>query len=269
MWGFLMSKYTVSTLQNLKNNHTRFGTITAYDAAFAKIFDDCEVPALLIGDSLGMVMQGRESTIGVTVDDVAYHTRCVSKVVKNSLIIADLPFMSYYDKPTAAVSAKKLMESGANVVKLEGGQEIADIVTMLVHNGIPVCSHIGLTPQFVNIFGGYKIQGRSEEQARKLLNDAQALQEAGACMIVLECIPAELAKEITRKLRIPTIGIGAGNDTDGQILVMHDAFGITPGHTPKFARNFLQESGNFTDAVKLYLSEVQNGNFPNDSQSFH
>lgn len=264
-----MSKFTVSTLQKLKDEHTKFGTITAYDAAFAKIFDECEVPALLIGDSLGMVIQGRDSTIGVSVEDIAYHTRCVSKVVHNSLVIADLPFMSYYDKQSAADTAKKIMEAGANVLKLEGGAEIAEIVKMLVQNGIPVCAHIGLTPQSVNVFGGYKIQGRSEEQAQKLIKDAVALQEAGASLIVLECIPSELAKEITEKLRIPTIGIGAGNSTDAQILVMHDAFGITPGHTPKFARNFLKETGSFSEAVKLYLSEVTSGNFPNDSQSFH
>ena len=192
-----MSKFTVSTLQKLKDEHTKFGTITAYDAAFAKIFDECEVPALLIGDSLGMVIQGRDSTIGVSVEDIAYHTRCVSKVVHNSLVIADLPFMSYYDKQSAAETAKKIMEAGANVLKLEGGAEIAEIVKMLVQNGIPVCAHIGLTPQSVNVFGGYKIQGRSEEQAQKLIKDAVALQEAGASLIVLECIPSELAKEIT------------------------------------------------------------------------
>ena len=192
-----MSKFTVSTLQKLKDEHTKFGTITAYDAAFAKIFDECEVPALLIGDSLGMVIQGRDSTIGVSVEDIAYHTRCVSKVVHNSLVIADLPFMSYYDKQSASETAKKIMEAGANVLKLEGGAEIAEIVKMLVQNGIPVCAHIGLTPQSVNVFGGYKIQGRSEEQAQKLIKDAVALQEAGASLIVLECIPSELAKEIT------------------------------------------------------------------------
>lgn len=263
-----MPKVTVSTLQKYKNEHIKFGTITAYDAAFANLFDQNEVPALLIGDSLGMVMQGRASTIGVTIEDVAYHTRCVASVVKNALVIADLPFMSYYDITSAAQSSKKLMEAGANVVKLEGGAEISEIVSMLVKNGIPVCGHIGLTPQFVNIFGGYKIQGRSKEQSEKLIEDAICLEKAGASMIVLECIPATLGKTITEKLTIPTIGIGAGKDTDGQILVMHDAFGITPGHTPKFARNFLAEAGSMSAAVKLYLDEVKAGNFPNADQSF-
>lgn len=263
-----MAKFTVSTLQKLKNTKTKFGTITAYDAAFAKIFDECEVPALLIGDSLGMVMQGNDSTVPVTIEHMVYHTECVARVVKNSLIIADMPFMSYYDEKSAAKNAAKLMRAGANVVKLEGGAEIANIVKLLVRNGIPVCCHIGLTPQSVNLFGGYKVQGRSESQAEQLLNDALELQKAGASMIVLECIPSKLGADITEALHIPTIGIGAGNDTDAQILVMHDAFGITPGHTPKFARNFLSETGSFEKAVKLYLNEVANGNFPNKEQSF-
>ena len=176
-----MSKFTVSTLQKLKDEHTKFGTITAYDAAFAKIFDECEVPALLIGDSLGMVIQGRDSTIGVSVEDIAYHTRCVSKVVHNSLVIADLPFMSYYDKQSAAETAKKIMEAGANVLKLEGGAEIAEIVKMLVQNGIPVCAHIGLTPQSVNVFGGNPPPGGPDPVQGKMAY-GYSCREAGTSM---------------------------------------------------------------------------------------
>lgn len=264
-----MSKFTVTTLQEFKDQHRKFGTITAYDAAFAKLYDECEVPAILIGDSLGMVIQGHKDTLKVTIDDMVYHTSCVSRVVKNSLIIADMPFMTYESSKTACKNAAKLMRAGASVIKLEGGCWLSETIEKLVQNGIPVCAHIGLTPQSVNVFGGFKIQGRSKEQADEILSDAECLQNAGASMIVIECVPSNLAKEITETLTIPTIGIGAGNETDGQILVMHDAFGLTPGKTPKFARNFLAETGNFTDAIKLYLNEVELGNFPNKSQSFN
>ncbi len=264
-----MSKFTVSSLQKFKDEHQKFGTITAYDAAFAKIFDDCGVPAILIGDSLGMVIQGRNSTIGVTIEDMAYHTKCVASSAQNTLIIADMPFMTYHNVDEACKNAAKLMEAGASVVKLEGGAWLCPTIQTLVNNGIPVCAHLGLTPQSVNVFGGFKIQGRDEDKAQKILNDAVAVQNAGASCIVLECIPSELAKRITDTVAIPTIGIGAGKDTDGQILVMHDAFGLTPGHTPKFARNFLAETGSFSAAVDLYLKEVALGNFPNETQSFH
>lgn len=264
-----MGKFTVASLQKFKNEHQKFGTITAYDAAFARIFDECEVPALLVGDSLGMVIQGRTSTIGVTIDDVAYHTKCVASNAKNSLIIADMPFMTYNNTDKACSNATKLMEAGASVIKMEGGAWLSNTITTLVNNGVPVCAHLGLTPQSVNVFGGYKIQGRGYDQAQKIIDDAHSIEDAGASCLVLECIPSDLAKRITEELTIPTIGIGAGKDTDGQILVMHDAFGLTPGHTPKFARNFLLETGNFKDAVELYLKEVANGNFPNEEQSFH
>lgn len=252
----------------MKDEHKRFGTITAYDAAFASLFDSCGVPALLVGDSLGMVMQGRESTIGVTIEDMAYHTACVARSVKNSLVIADMSFMTYDTPEKACLNAAKLMEAGASVVKIEGGDWLAPVVERLLHNGVPVCAHIGLTPQFVNVFGGYKIQGRGEENAKRLLDAALALEAAGACLLVAECVPADLGTLLARSLKIPVIGIGAGNGTDGQILVMHDAFGITPGHTPKFARNFLAETGDMRKAVELYLSEVESGAFPNHQQSF-
>jgi 3-methyl-2-oxobutanoate hydroxymethyltransferase len=263
-----MAKVTLSTLRRLKEEHKKFGTITAYDAAFAHLFDECGVPALLVGDSLGMVMQGRESTIGVTVDDVVYHTGCVSRAVTEAMVIADMPFMSYDTPESACRNAARLMQAGASVVKIEGGVWLVPVIERLLQNGVPVCAHIGLTPQFVNIFGGYKIQGREEAQAQKIVETALKLQNAGASLLVVECVPAPLGSEIAARLDIPVIGIGAGNQTDGQILVMHDAFGITPGHTPKFARNFLKETGDLRKAVELYLSEVENGSFPNENQSF-
>ncbi len=263
-----MAKTTLSTLREYKKDGRRFGTITAYDAAFARLFDECGVPALLVGDSLGMVMQGRESTLGVTIEDVAYHTSCVSRAVANSLILADMPFMTYDTPENACRNAALLMRAGASVVKIEGGSWLCHTVECLIRCGVPVCAHLGLTPQSVNVFGGYKIQGRSADQAQQLKEDARALQDAGAGLLVLECVPAPLAREITSSLAIPVIGIGAGSGTDGQILVMHDAFGITPGRTPRFARNFLSEAGDLRAAVKLYLDEVASGAFPSESQSF-
>ncbi|MEE1286436.1 MAG: 3-methyl-2-oxobutanoate hydroxymethyltransferase [Ruminobacter sp.] len=259
---------TISKLQNLKEQGKKFATITAYDASFANIFDKAEVAAILIGDSLGMTIQGNSSTLQVTIEEVAYHTKCVSKGVENALIIADLPFMTYSNVQDACINAAKLMQAGANVVKLEGGSFLVDTVKTLTRNGVAVCGHLGLTPQSVNIFGGYKIQGREEEAAQQIFEDAIALQEAGACMIVLECIPRSLASKITKALRIPTIGIGAGKDTDGQILVMHDALGLTLGKTPKFAKNFLAQSSSVLEAIKLYKSEVEANIYPDDSQSF-
>lgn len=260
---------TITTLQKYKDEKKKFATITAYDATFAKVFDEAGIPAILIGDSLGMTIKGDSDTLKVTIEDVAYHTSCVRKGVTNALVLADMPFMTYANINDACVNAAKLMRAGANVVKLEGGTHIVDTIKCLVSNGIPVCGHLGLTPQSVNVFGGYKIQGRSENKAQKLYEDCLAVEAAGACMIVIECVPAELATQITKALHIPVIGIGAGNGTDGQILVMQDALGITLGHTPKFARNFLAETGNITDAIKKYMAEVENGSYPDEAHSFN
>lgn len=260
---------TTATLQKLKNEHKKFATITAYDASFASIFDNAGIHAILIGDSLGMTMQGNDSTLKVTIDHMAYHTSCVKNGVKNTLIIADMPFMTYSNSDDACKNAAKLMQAGANVVKLEGGAFLADTIRTLVNNGVPVCGHLGLTPQSVNVFGGYKIQGKSESAAKKLLDDCLAVQDAGASMIVIECVPAALGKQISEALTIPVIGIGAGNGTDGQILVMQDALGLTMGHTPKFAKNFLALTGNVQDAIKLYISEVEQGIYPAEEHSFN
>ncbi len=259
---------TTATLQNLKNQHKKFATITAYDATFAHLFDEAGISAILIGDSLGMTIKGEPNTLNVTVDEIAYHTKCVSSAVKNALVIADMPFMSYTDEQTACRTAHKLMQNGANVVKLEGGAHLSKIIRTLVENGAPVCGHLGLTPQSVNVLGGYKVQGRGEEQTAQLLKDCIEVEKAGASMIVIECVPLEIAKKISETLTIPVIGIGAGMYTDGQILVMQDALGITAGRTPSFSKNFLKETGDVTLAIKKYISEVENGIYPDMEHSF-
>lgn len=266
--GGIIMPVTTAQLQKLKQEHKKFATITAYDATFAHIFDEAGISAILIGDSLGMTVKGEDSTLGVTVDDVAYHTKCVRKGVTNALVIADMPFMSYFDPKSACQTAQTLMAAGANIVKLEGGAHLSETIRTLVQNGAPVCAHLGLTPQSVNVFGGYKIQGRGEHKAELLRKDALAVQEAGASMLVLECVPRDLATAITSELSIPVIGIGAGNGTDGQILVMHDALGFTCGHTPKFARNFLKETGDVSAAIKKYIAEVEAGIYPDNTHSF-
>jgi 3-methyl-2-oxobutanoate hydroxymethyltransferase len=252
----------------MKQQGSKISTITAYDASFAKLFDQAGIHAILIGDSLGMVLQGQDSTLPVSISDMAYHTRCVKRGVEQSLIIADMPFMSYATKDQALENAGLLMQAGASMVKVEGGAWLNETISALVERGIPVCAHLGLTPQSVNIFGGFKVQGRENEKAQQMINDALALQAAGAQLLVLECIPEQLGDEITKALTIPTIGIGAGRNTDGQILVMHDALGIACNYMPKFSRNFLKDTGDIKKAVELYISEVTAGNFPSDEHVF-
>lgn len=263
-----MKSTTVSTLRQLKQNRQKFATLTAYDFSFAKLFADAGIGVVLVGDSLGMTIQGHDSTLPVTVEDIAYHTRAVRRGMPNGLVIADLPFMSYATPEQACISAAQLMRAGANMVKAEGGRWLTETVRELTQRAVPVCGHIGLTPQSVNIFGGYKVQGRDADAAQTLLDDALALEAAGAQLLVLECVPAKLAQRITEALLIPVIGIGAGNMTDGQILVMHDAFGITGGHIPKFAKNFLAETGDVRAAVCQYKAEVESGQYPGEEHSF-
>ena len=205
----------------------------------------------------------------VTVEDIAYHTAAVRRGAPNCLLLADLPFMAYATPEQAFENAATVMRAGANMVKIEGGEWLVETVKMLTERAVPVCGHLGLTPQSVNIFGGYKVQGRGDEASDRLLSDALALEAAGAQLLVLECVPVELAKRITEALAIPVIGIGAGNVTDGQILVMHDAFGITGGHIPKFAKNFLAETGDIRAAVRQYMAEVESGVYPGEEHSFH
>ncbi|QCP58534.1 3-methyl-2-oxobutanoate hydroxymethyltransferase [Pantoea sp. SO10] len=263
-----MKPTTLSHLRQLKTSGRKFATLTAYDFSFARLFADEGIQVMLIGDSLGMTVQGHESTLPVTVDDIAYHTAAVRRGAPLALLMADLPFMSYPTPEQTFTNAAQLMRAGANMVKLEGGEWLAETVRMLTERAVPVCGHLGLTPQSVNIFGGYKVQGRDEAAAERLLADALALEAAGMQLLVLECVPVALAERVTKALSVPVIGIGAGNVTDGQILVMHDAFGITGGHIPKFAKNFLAETGDIRAAIRQYIADVEAGLYPAAEHSF-
>ncbi|HGY9568188.1 TPA: 3-methyl-2-oxobutanoate hydroxymethyltransferase [Vibrio harveyi] len=262
-----MKKMTINDLIKWKQEGRKFATSTAYDASFAQLFESQDMPVLLVGDSLGMVLQGKSDTLPVTVEDIAYHTRCVRAGSPNCLLMADMPFMSYATPEQACENAATLMRAGANMVKIEGGDWLVDTVKMLTERAVPVCAHLGLTPQSVNIFGGYKVQGRDQEKADRMVKDALALQEAGAQIVLLECVPAELAARITQVLDVPVIGIGAGNVTDGQILVMHDMFGISANYMPKFSKNFLAETGDMRKAVAQYMVDVESGAFPDEAHT--
>ncbi|MEV3815525.1 3-methyl-2-oxobutanoate hydroxymethyltransferase [Aeromonas salmonicida] len=264
-----MSKITTASLLKMKQDGKKITAITAYDASFAKLFDDEGAHVLLIGDSLGMVLQGGQDTLAVSVDEMVYHTRCVARGASNALIIADMPFMSYATPEQTYQTAARLMAAGARMVKMEGGDWLCDSIRHLTRNGVPVCGHLGLTPQSVHVFGGFKVQGRDEYQAQEIYRQALCLQEAGIQLLVLECVPVALAERITKALRIPVIGIGAGPATDGQILVMHDAFGITSGYVPKFTKNFLAETGDMHAAIRLYVQQVSEGTFPGPEHSFN
>lgn len=264
-----MSKMTTAKLLKMKQENQKITAITAYDATFAKLFDEEGVPVLLIGDSLGMVLQGGEDTLAVSVDEMAYHTRCVAKGASRALVIADMPFMSYATPELAYQNAAKLMAAGAKMVKMEGGDWLCESVRQLTRNGVPVCGHLGLTPQSVHVFGGFKVQGRDEWQAQEIYQQALCLQDAGIQLLVLECVPSALAERICKALRIPVIGIGAGPACDGQILVMHDAFGVTSGYIPKFTKNFLAQTGDVRAAVRLYIEQVSTGQFPGPEHCFN
>lgn len=264
-----MAKVTVPTLQTMKQQGERISSLTAYDYLFAKALDHAGVDAILIGDSLGMVVQGNHSTLPVTLEEMAYHSLAVSRAVSRAMVITDLPFLSYQQSPQQALlSAGELMKTGgAEVVKLEGGEEMAATVEFLVRRGIPVCGHLGLTPQSVHQLGGYRVQGREQARADQLKRDAQALQQAGACAIVLECIPVALAAQITQELEIPTIGIGAGAECDGQVLVLQDMLGLNSA-PPRFVRNFLQGRDSIDSALRAYVAAVQDGSFPAVEESY-
>lgn len=256
-------KITVPDLEKRRLQGPPIAMLTCYDAAFASILDECGVDVLLVGDSLGMVLQGHTTTIPVTVWQIEYHTQCVARVNPKSLIIADMPFASYHESPEQAFrNAAKLIAAGAQMVKLEGGAWLGATVEFISQRGIPVCAHLGLTPQSVHTLGGYRIQGRDPSSADTILNDSKVLQQAGARMLVLECVPAELANRITDSLSIPTIGIGAGAGTSGQVLVLHDILGISIGKPPSFARNFLSDAGDIKSAVRNYVRQVREGVFP-------
>ncbi|MFC3122363.1 3-methyl-2-oxobutanoate hydroxymethyltransferase [Agaribacter flavus] len=263
-----MKKVSLTTLMKMKQENDKIACLTAYDASFAKLFDTCGIDMILIGDSLGMVLKGEDSTLGVTVDEIAYHVKSVKNGVERALIVADMPFMSYATPEQCYANASQLMASGANMVKVEGGTWLLESVRGLIERGIPVCGHLGLTPQSVNVFGGFKVQGRNAEKAEAMLTAAIELQEAGIQLLVLECVPTSLAKLISDKLSIPVIGIGAGPDTDGQILVMHDMFGISANYMPKFSKNYLLESSDISSSVDQFIKEVKSGAFPGPEHSF-
>lgn len=269
--GSPTSKVTIHTLRKMKQAGERIAVLTAYDASFARIFDDAGIDALLVGDSLGMVIQGEKSTLPVTMDQMVYHCRAVSRAARRAHVIGDMPFMSYQASADEAVrSAGRLVaEGGAESVKLEGGAEYSEVVERIVRAGIPVMGHIGLTPQSVHKMGGYVVQGREEQKAKKLLADAQAIERAGAFAVVLEGIPLELSREITARLDIPTIGIGAGVHTDGQVLVCYDALGMNPDFSPRFVKSFANLYQTIGDAARGYLGEVKRASFPDDAHSFH
>ncbi|NNM82473.1 MAG: 3-methyl-2-oxobutanoate hydroxymethyltransferase [Burkholderiales bacterium] len=243
--------------------------LTCYDASFASLLEEAGVDILLVGDSLGMVIQGGHSTLGVSMEDMIYHTRCVSSASSRAFIVSDLPFGSYQEnREKAFANAAKLMASGAHMVKIEGGFAMTDTTNFLSSRGIPVCAHIGLTPQSVHSLGGYRVQGRDEGNALRILEEARALQDAGASMIVLEAIPGELAGKITASLSIPTIGIGAGKNCSGQVLVLYDLLGIYPGKAARFVRNYMDGASSIQDAVRHYVEDVRRGAFPGPEHTF-
>lgn len=262
---------TISTLQDIKDKGEKFACLTAYDAIFSELISSAGIEVMLVGDSLGMVLQGHDSTLPVTLDDMVYHMNCVRRGNRGAAIMADLPFMSYAAEEQSLKSAATLMRAGAHIVKLEGGAWLAESTRMLTERGIPVCAHMGLTPQSINRLGGYRVQGRDPEQAHTMVDEAKILEDAGASLLLLECVPTGLAQEITQALRIPVIGIGAGSTTDGQIMVVHDMLGITPAsiRVPKFVKNFLPESKNgLAGAFEAYSEAVHNGTFPGPEHTF-
>ncbi len=266
-----MKPVTLTTLKEMKRRGEKIACLTAYDYSFASLLDNAGIDMIMVGDSLGMVMQGHETTLPVSVADMVYHSRCVARGTKRALLIVDMPFMSFQQSPSHAfISAGRLMQKGgAQVVKLEGGEPMAETVRFLVERGVPVCAHLGLTPQSVHQLGGYRVQGREIFSAERIRHDAGVMQEAGASLLVLEAVPAELAKTITAELDILTIGIGAGKDCDGQVLVLHDMLGIYPRSSPKFSRNFMQGAPSIEAAIKSYIAAVKSGAFPGPEHGFH
>lgn len=254
----------------MKSRGERISMLTVYDYSFAHILDEAGVEILLVGDSLGMVIQGHPTTLPVRLDDVVYHTQCVSRGCKNALVIADMPFGSFQGSPQSAFdSAARLMgEGNAQMVKIEGGAVMVETVAFLVDRGIPVCGHLGLTPQSVNQFGGFRVQGREEWAAEQLRKDARILRDAGASVLILEAVPSGLARDITRSVDVPIVGIGAGPDTDGQILVLYDVLGIYPKKSPKFSKNYLEGTGSVAGAVSAFVEDVRSGQFPGPEHSF-
>jgi len=265
-----MKPVTVATLRVMKQAREKIACLTAYDYSFASLLDRAGVDMVMVGDSLGMVMQGHNSTLPVSIDDMVYHAVCVGRGVSRALLIVDMPFMSYQISPAQALeNAGRLMkDGGAQVIKLEGGAPMVETVRCLVERGIPVCGHLGLTPQSVHQFGGYHVQGKGGAAAQRIREDARLLQEAGASLLVLEAVPAALASTVSAELEIPTIGIGAGAACDGQVLVLQDMLGLYPRPSPKFSKNFMQGKDSIEAAVRAYVEDVRAGTFPGPEHSF-
>ena len=260
---------TLDTLKKYKEKKEKFTCLTAYESTMASVISKAGVDIILVGDSLGMVIQGHDSTLPVTMDQLVYHLECVVNGNNGSHIMADMPFMSYATDDLGLENAKRLMQAGANSVKIEGGEWISKMAQALSDRGIPVCAHMGLTPQTINRLGGHRVQGRDPSQKEKIINEAMSLEKAGAAMLLLECVPDDLAKEVTKELKIPVIGIGAGVHTDGQIMVVHDMLGISClDNPPKFVKNFMEESSSIKNAIENYVKEVKNLKFPSDEYTF-
>jgi len=262
-------RITLTTLQKMAQEGNRIAMLTCYDASFAAVLEAAGVDSLLIGDSLGNVLQGHESTLPVTLRDMVYHTDCVARGSKRAFIVADMPFGSFQVSPQETLrNAAGLMAAGAQMVKIEGGRPMMETIEFLTDRGIPVCGHLGLTPQSVHQLGGYRVQGKGETEGQRLLKEAKQLEQAGAGMIVLEAIPATLACDVTAAITIPTIGIGAGADCSGQVLVLHDMLDVYPGKKAKFVKNFMRPAGSIQGAVELYVKEVKARTFPGPEHSF-
>ena len=263
-----MKNITLHTLTEMKSAGEKFSCLTTYDACFAQLVSKAGIEVILVGDSLGMVLQGNDSTLPVTLEEMAYHVACVKKGNQGSLIMADLPFMSYATVEQAMDSSAALMQAGAQMVKLEGSAWLSDTISALSERGIPVCAHLGLTPQAVNKLGGYKVQGRGEDNASSMIEDAKELEAAGASILLLECVPSKLAKSISESVEVPVIGIGAGADTNAQVLVLHDMLGISPGKSPRFVKNFMEGADSIQAAIENYADQVKSGEFPGPEHGF-
>lgn len=263
-------KFTVKSFQNAKNKGEKISMLTAYDFTTAQLLDQAGVNSILVGDSLGMTMLGYETTLEVTMDDMIHHTRAVTRGAKQALVVGDMPFMSYHVsiEDTIRNAGRFIKEAGAHAVKLEGGLEMVDKIKALVAAKIPVVGHLGLTPQSVNMFGGFKVQGKSEAQAQLIIDEARALEEAGVFAIVLECVPSALATLISEKISIPTIGIGAGNGCDGQVLVIQDVLGMYQGMQPKFVKRYTETGQDIVKATQDYIKEINDGSFPSEEHTF-
>ena len=263
-----MARVTIRTLAQRKQSRQKIPCLTAYDATFAALLEGEGVDVLLIGDSLGMVVQGRDSTLPVTLEHMEYHTACVARGTRNALLVADMPFASFHHPARALDNAARLMRAGAHMVKLEGGDAVLETVRRLTAFGIPVCGHLGLLPQSVNKLGGYRVQGMEPAEGQRIAAAAEALELAGIDLLVLECVPADLATEISARLAIPVIGIGAGAHCDGQVLVLYDMLGVSGGKLPRFCRDFSVQGGGVRDAVRRYVQAVKAAEFPADEHEY-